>query len=910
MTNEQKSAKSIFMTAVDKHRPEEWSSYLDDKCGEDHNLRSQVEALLKAHINLGEIDQSSGTIKFQTPEIENSGSVIGPYKLLQKIGEGGMGVVYMAEQSKPVKRRVALKIIKPGMDSKQVIARFEAERQALAMMDHPNIAKILDAGATKDGRPYFVMELVKGVPITKYCDEHQLSTQDRLELFAPVCRAIQHAHQKGVIHRDIKPSNVLVGEFDDRAVPRIIDFGIAKATEQRLTEKTMFTQYGQIIGTLDYMSPEQAKLNELDIDTRSDIYSLGVLLYELLTGETPINRNRLHSAAFDELLRIIREEQPPKPSVRISTLGETAQAVSTHRNSDPKKLGRLLHGDLDWIVMKALDKDRTRRYDTAAAFADDIRRHLHDEPVVARPPSLPYRVRKLASRNKRSFSAALSFLGLLLVGIIVLSVLLVRLDGAYTENKNVTEELEETNAQLVELLHVHRDQQVETALALAFSGKMDETTKIAVHLEEVLEKLDADYEPDSVTSFLEGIACFYSGDEEQAREHLEEAVRLDPKAIGPNAILAVHYVYNGDWAAYLDNIPVLDALAAEAGLDSLSEHELYFYWYGKLYADPAVCAGKLQELVPKDSDSVFGQALTTAALAHAAVDKHDEERAREAVIRADAVLEIAPNNPWVMVMSLYAYEVLIQLTKSGEDYPSYLIEAADEIADRLALHETYLLGRYELALYYDRTGHPGEAKSHYEDCSMVRDTTSFLMRDAFRRGEGSMTDVISYLESCENTRYVRLSRLLVEIGKSPNHEILAEYEQLINEEKDLAFRIDALEIPLLLGETEVAKKEATELFRLTEEYSLVGYWIRPLAAYIADMPEGNEFAMDANNADSRYEQLHVNYWIGLKAISEDDRDLAKESFQACLDSQAFDYSNYAEAMVMLERLNDPLWPPR
>ena len=277
---------------------------------------------------------------------------IGPYKLLQQIGEGGMGTVFMAEQTQPVQRKVALKVIKPGMDSRQVIARFEAERQALAMMDHVNIARVLDAGTTEAGRPYFVMELVHGVPITKYCDDNHLTPRERLELFVPVCQAIQHAHQKGIIHRDIKPSNVMVTLYDGKPVPKVIDFGVAKATEQKLTERTLFTQYGTMVGTLEYMSPEQAEMSALGVDTRSDIYSLGVLLYELLTGSTPLTHKRMKEAAYAEILRMIKEEEPPKPSTRLSDSGEALASISANRHTEPAKLTKLVRGELDWIVMK------------------------------------------------------------------------------------------------------------------------------------------------------------------------------------------------------------------------------------------------------------------------------------------------------------------------------------------------------------------------------------------------------------------------------------------------------------------------------------------------------------------------------------------------------------------------------
>jgi serine/threonine protein kinase/formylglycine-generating enzyme required for sulfatase activity len=343
---------------------------------------------------------------------ERPGTVIGPYKLLQQIGEGGMGTVFMAEQAYPVQREVALKITKPGMDSRQVIARFEAERQALALMDHPNIAKVLDAGTTEGGRPYFVMELVKGVPITRYCDEHHLTPRERLELFVPVCQAIQHAHHKGIIHRDIKPSNVLVCLYDGKPVPKVIDFGVAKATGPKLTDRTLYTEFGAIVGTFEYMSPEQAQLDQLDIDTRSDIYSLGVLLYELLTGTTPLERKRLKEASVLELLRLVREQEAPRPSTRLST-AEGLPSIAANRSTEPAKLTRLMRGELDWILLKALEKDRNRRYETANSFAADVLHYLHDERVLACPPSTWYRLRKLARRNRKAlWTASATALGL------------------------------------------------------------------------------------------------------------------------------------------------------------------------------------------------------------------------------------------------------------------------------------------------------------------------------------------------------------------------------------------------------------------------------------------------------------------------------------------------------------------
>ena len=347
----------------------------------------------------GEADSALMTPR--SPSSEYTSFRIGPYKLVSMLGEGGFGCVYLADQEQPVRRKVALKILKLGMDTKQVIGRFEAERQVLALMDHPNIAKVLDAGATESGRPYFVMELVKGVPITEYCDTHQLSTKERLVLFMLVCHAVQHAHQKGIIHRDLKPSNVLIAMHDGKPVPKVIDFGIAKALDQKLTEKTVFTEMRQLIGTPEYMSPEQAEMTGIDIDTRSDVYSLGVLLYELLTGTTPFDARELREAGYGEIQRIIREVEPQKPSTRLSTLGEKLTDIAKRRKAEPKLLTKSLRGDLDWIAMKCLEKDRTRRYETANALAMDVLRFLCDEPVAATPPSLRYRMGKFVRRNRR-----------------------------------------------------------------------------------------------------------------------------------------------------------------------------------------------------------------------------------------------------------------------------------------------------------------------------------------------------------------------------------------------------------------------------------------------------------------------------------------------------------------------------
>jgi WD40 repeat protein len=416
---------ALFNLVLEKPVTER-TAFLDAICEDDPALRQRLEALLAAHEQtegaLAEPAPSAkGTMKIEFAEApdETIGQKIGRYKILEKVGEGGCGVVYVAEQTEPVRRRVALKVIKLGMDTKQVVARFEAERQALAMMDHPNIAKVLDAGSTEQGRPYFIMELVRGIRITDYCDQNKLSTNERLDLFVKICQAIQHAHQKGIIHRDIKPSNILVTLHDGVPVPKVIDFGIAKATEGKLTDATVYTQLHQFIGTPAYMSPEQAEMSGLDIDTRSDIYSLGVLLYELLTGKTPFDAQELMSQGIDAMRKTIREKDPVRPSTKLATLQhEELTTTAKRRAVEPAKLAHLLRGDLDWIVMKCLEKDRTRRYETANGLAVDLKRHLNNETVVARPPSSAYRFQKLVRRNKLVFVAAGAVVGVLVLGII------------------------------------------------------------------------------------------------------------------------------------------------------------------------------------------------------------------------------------------------------------------------------------------------------------------------------------------------------------------------------------------------------------------------------------------------------------------------------------------------------------
>jgi serine/threonine protein kinase len=536
--------REIFVAAVGKVPPEQWEAYLQEACAGDDKLLHRLKRLLQAHMDAGSVLDGPAPSPIATvddPITERPGTVIGPYKLMEQIGEGGFGVVFLAEQQQPVRRKVALKVLKPGMDTRQVVARFEAERQALALMDHPNIARVFDGGATDSGRPYFVMELVKGIAITDYCDQNQLTPRERLELFLPVCQAVQHAHQKGIIHRDLKPSNVLVTLYDGTPVPKVIDFGIAKAMGQQLTDKTLCTGFAQLVGTPLYMSPEQAALSAVDVDTRSDIYALGVLLYELLTGTTPFDSERLKEVGYDELRRIIREEEPPKPSTRISTLGQAATTVSTRRKSDPKRLSQLFRGELDWIVMKCLEKDRNRRYETASGLARDIERYLHDEPVQACPPSRWYRLRKFLRRHKVPVLAASVVLLALLAGMIGTTLGLLRAERA----RQVAEEKEreaKEQAAITQAVNGFLQKDLLGQADIANQLRAEERNpRVTVRelLDRAAQQIEGKFPQQELTeaAIRRTIGSAYGalGEYPEAEKHLGRALQLRTSQLGPDA---------------------------------------------------------------------------------------------------------------------------------------------------------------------------------------------------------------------------------------------------------------------------------------------------------------------------------------------------------------------------------------
>jgi serine/threonine protein kinase/tetratricopeptide (TPR) repeat protein len=631
--------------------------------------------------------------------VEQIGGVIGPYKLLQKLGEGGMGTVWVAEQSEPVKRRVAIKLIKIGMDTTDVLRRFEAERQALALMEHQNIAKVLDAGATPMGRPYFAMELIKGIAITRYCDQEHLTPRERLELFIPVCQAVQHAHQKGVIHRDLKPSNVLIALYDGKPVPKVIDFGLAKATSQKLTERTLYTEVGQIVGTLEYMAPEQAELNNLDIDTRADIYSLGVILYELLAGSPPFTAKQLRGAAFTEIVRMIREVEPPRPSTRLSSSDELP-SIAANRKLEPSRLTRMVHGDLDWIVMKALEKDRARRYETANGFAMDIQRYLADEPVSAGPPGAGYRLRKLVRRNKGPVLAASAVAVALVVGVISVVAVQARANRAL-EAKNG--ELAAKNTELaVEQEKVQaRFETAQKAIALFHTGVSEDMLLKNEQLKELRTKL------------LKGAAAFYADLEKLLAGQTDARSRR---------LLADGYFQLGELTEKIGSQPQAlavhrQALAMRRELAAPADTNV------ETRLDVARSLWKVGRLLDATGDK---------SGAMAAFEEQRELSERLAEAPSDAVLAILARSHFNIG------DLLWQTGKPAEGLAAYqkalalqqkLVDAnppVNEFAQDLAWSHN-AIGRLQ-----SQTGHPAEALASYEKALVIRHRLAEANRSASR----------------------------------------------------------------------------------------------------------------------------------------------------------------------------------
>ena len=690
MTSQQLDEERIFHIARVITDAGLRSEYLEQICAGDASLRDRVEALLDVHEQEKSFLRSenglAATVEL-TQITEGPGQRIGRFKLLQKIGEGGFGVVYMAEQERPVRRKVALKIIKPGMDTHAVIARFEAERQTLALMDHTNIARVFDGGETESNRPYFVMELVQGIAITEYCDKNQLSTEDRLRLIITVCQAVQHAHQKGIIHRDLKPSNVLVTLADGQPIVKVIDFGVAKAINQQLTEKTLFTAYGQMVGTPQYMSPEQAEMSCLDIDTRSDVYSLGVLLYELLTGTTPLETERLRKAGFAEMQRLIREEEPQKPSTRVSTSGKQLTAIAKHRSVSPNKLKSQIKGDLDWIVLKALEKDRNRRYESPLALARDIGNQLNDQPIIAGPPSLVDSSRRYLRRRWKELAVALVIL----------------IFAGYSWHQALKSQ---------QLVHKYQEAFVGHAKEAIFNADFETAAELLK---------DVDNEQVTLVRTLRGISHFYTGNYSESLSELTQAVTADPKDVSALAMLSVvehllgHYMDANEHRR--EAFETMTPRADNVYLDSLCLAQT------QILDDRAEETEDVLQRLYADEKKPLVSVVLAHALAHRAFEwdyrkKEELESVRDCIAQAKGLIksskEVTQGFHILDTVDLFVRLMEMHVLKCQED-PQWRsgTEEADKVADRLVSRVQCPTSLMMAAEYYRLTKGAGAVERIY-----------------------------------------------------------------------------------------------------------------------------------------------------------------------------------------------------
>jgi serine/threonine protein kinase/transcriptional regulator of met regulon len=858
------------------------SEYLDQVCAGDLALRERVEQLMRVH----EQEQNflkSGDAPAPTEAMGElniaAGQQIGRYKLLQKIGEGGFGVVFMAEQSRPVRRKVALKVIKPGMDSQSVVARFEAERQALAMMDHPHIARVFDGGATDAGRPYFVMELVKGVPITEFCDQNELSTELRLKLFISVCQAVQHAHQKGIIHRDLKPSNVLVTLADGQPVVKVIDFGVAKATHQQLTEKTLFTAFGQMVGTPQYMSPEQAEMSCLDIDTRSDVYSLGVLLYELLTGTTPLAAERLRTAGYAEMQRLIREEEPPKPSTRLSTSGEKLTVLAKHRKVTPEKLKSQVKGDLDWIVMKALEKDRNRRYASPALLGDDVLRVLSDEPVEARAPSRSYRARKFIRRNR-----------LLVSAVSVVTVALVCGLGLALWGMWVAQE-ERTKVQAV--LQQLQEELLNQAFELAFAGDL-------VGTEDALAKAEQAEAPERTRSTIRGIAHLYAGDADRAVGILDTIVEDRPNDLA--AVCAASWANMR--ASRFDAAGALYSRIGEiAEAEDWDDHAVLLLAQVKVYGttDLPGLIGDLDGLIERHPRWGIAYVLRAQAKTQlfSTTQSFDEaQSAAEDSVHANRLLY---NNPFVLAATLEVHTAAIELARHlGKDTKPYE-RYADEIAKQIDQWPHDLHARHRRLLYYLVKEHEDFAA---EKQKLFDDGWAFTqpqLAGLIQHPDGSKLQRFAEQHSSRRTCQIALALHEVLYG-NPEHG-LEMHDKLAAEAKAFNTRLLMLDIPALAQRPELAAAAAKRLLADLPKHDPAHYWRFEVtcARYWAQEPAMSDEEFLNCAGPLHIERSTAHYFIGMRAIAEGDIPKAREHLQVAAESgpAGWWYESFSKAYLKL-----------
>ena len=913
--NTQHHAKRIFDRANEIEPEQERAEFLEREYAKTPEVRPIVESLFVALEDAGsfldrppvDLPSTSG----EPDECDTDYQTIGPFRVLEKIGEGGMGVVFVADQSEPVKRRVALKVIKPGMDSKEVVARFEAERQALALMEHPNIAKVFDAGMTPDGRPYFAMELINGAPITQYCDARKLGIQERLTLFVQVCNAVQHAHQKGVIHRDIKPSNVLVTKHDGRPVPVVIDFGVAKAINQPLTERTIYTCLNQIIGTTLYMSPEQAELSRYGVDTRTDVYALGVLLYELLTGTTPFDRDRLNLAGFDEIRRIIREEEPPKPSTRVSTLGQTATDISSRRDIEPQRLSLLIRGDLDWIVMKSLEKDRSRRYESASRFASDIENYLNDRVVEARRPSLPYKLQKFWRRNRLVATFTLVLACVLVSGV---SVTLWQL---------------RVRAVLTDQL---RDRSLDEVLELVVQGDHPSARTAIQQFETTYGKAD----PGDRLGMYRNLLGL-TGAETERKDALIELERLHLKKRDSlsNAMLATCYIMTSqEW----DYWSVVSGLYS-APVDENDFAECLMRGSALTFANADAASQDLAAAVDLKPSSGIARILHARALYWRSSNCMDAKHRLKLATRARREAMVGQ----AILPTGNALAQTVRVSTLAEFVHAEVLAGADPRSDLVENHVKQLIAEIEFnqSLDYDWTLH---------DAAL--DALWILDRHQFQVPDGLREQLTEYATRKEAAREVAASLITYHYktgGVRRAAEVAGKYSETLNgfsalsmlprcetigadegiERCRQAYKDQARALKprnethaalhgmnhwsmmRLLG-VDGAEKEAAKFLKFVELQHKEGLPLaRQLLPTVRKMAGqqgiSNDQALDA--CTDNHGLVHVACWLGIDALANNDRSTARHHFQLAVDTNSQEWTHFRWAEILLHRIEDPDFLP-
>lgn len=871
MTDEQ-----IFDQAIELAEDER-EKFLREACGEEPERRERVEALIAAHERVDSLLDEAGPGSTADLPVDSASPSrqIGNYKLIEKIGEGGMGSVYVAEQLRPVKRMVALKVIRAGMDSKQVVARFEAERQSLAMMDHPNIAKVLDAGQTERGEPYFVMELVKGVPITSYCDDNRLAPEQRVKLMVDVCSAVQHAHQKGIIHRDLKPSNILVALYDDRPVPKVIDFGVAKATHQKLTEKTLHTQLGQIVGTLEYMSPEQAVLNQLDVDTRTDVYSLGVILYELLVGETPLDGRELRRQGLEQMLRTIREQEPARPSLRLSSQGKAATQTAAYRNTNQPTLTRTLRGDLDWIVMKALEKDRKRRYDSASRLSEDLEHYLTGTAVEARPPSRLYQVRKYLYRNRAGLSIASVIVGVLTVAVVLVS-----------HQRNVA----------VGRLHELQQTLEELAFNEACNGEMK-------HFLRWNEQLRVAGVPQTRRDTLKAIALFASGAESAAADLLTEVLALDPENQLAHAALL--------WSAHVSGDYTTMASAArkvnELGIGDTDSSRLLIS-YATLWQPGDADSRAIEQLNDiLEAHPRWGFAYLSRSLAYS--DLCGRTKEADHLVHSIEDMRVArtymPESEYVKLEALYVYIIALSFLQASpnalpENDVQYCSSEASRIADEFFESLPSFEGSATALMYFRLTEDPRadqlEARlEHKFENHRLEVTEAWASRRFKELISDRPKDPFPWMV------FQILAYKELENDTSKNDEVI----QRLCEEMSMHTRGNgnlceiSLDAYVLLPDQEGRKRIAEQ----ARNEPFIWEWEKRTLDYHVGLVEPQQLIDDAFPFPDQMCIAH--FTVGLDWLSKGRRDLAIEHFKAVEKTGRFGWIDYHAAKALLKRLEDP-----